>query len=67
MYDFVLSTMFCFLYIPLAEMETVPEQGDQGHLTKTMEEAMRKLRELHHKKPGAVEISNDLEPRSQPT
>lgn len=35
-----------FLYISLAEMETVPEQGDQGHLTKTMEEAMRKLRGL---------------------
>lgn len=38
-----------FLYIPLAGMETVPEQGDQGHLTKTMEEAMRKLRELRQK------------------
>lgn len=30
-------------------METVPEQGDQGHLTKTMEEAMRKLKELRQK------------------
>lgn len=38
-----------FLYISLAEMETVPEQGDQGQLTKTMEEAMRKLRELRKK------------------
>lgn len=37
------------MYIPLAGMETVPG-GDQGQLTKTMEEAMWELTELCQKK-----------------